>query len=139
MRDILFLGVIACLVLLAFRKPYVAVTLWLWTGLFVPKHWLYGFASGISYNTLFVLITVIVYGIATYKRPMRLTPLILMMLLFTVHITITTTVTVSDPDYVWSEWIKFSKTLLIILFVSLIIQTRNHFNYLLMAYVFSLG
>ncbi|MFB9936601.1 putative O-glycosylation ligase, exosortase A system-associated [Photobacterium aphoticum] len=139
MRDILFLGVIACLVLLAFRKPYVAVTLWLWTGLFVPKHWLYGFASGISYNTLFVLITVIVYGIAAYKRPMRLTPLILMMLLFTVHITITTTVTVSDPDYVWSEWVKFSKTLLIILFVSLIIQTRNHFNYLLMAYVFSLG
>ncbi|MGF1685686.1 putative O-glycosylation ligase, exosortase A system-associated [Photobacterium japonica] len=139
MRDLVFVLVIVCLVLLALRKPYVAVTLWLWTGLFVPKYWLHGFAAGISFNSLFVLLTFIMYVASPDKRALRSTPLLIVFFLFFAHVTLTTVFTVADPDYVFNEWVKFSKTILMMLFMFLIIKSRNHFNYLLMAYVFSLG
>ncbi|MBV1842059.1 putative O-glycosylation ligase, exosortase A system-associated [Photobacterium ganghwense] len=139
MRDIIFFSVVCALLLFAVRRPYIAVSLWLWTGIFVPAYWLYGFAKGLSFNSLFALLTILVYIVYPRKDPVKITTTFVITFLFCLHVTITSVTNVALPDFVWSEWVKFFKIVLLMVFIILIIRDRNHFKYLCTVFVFSLG
>lgn len=139
MRDIVFVALFAVLVVLAFKRPYISVSLWLWAGLFVPAYWLYGFAKDISFQSILVAITVLVYLFDRNKNKFSINLLYFLVILIYLHFTVTTFTTIGIEEKTWLEWDKFSKTMLLMLFITLIIRTRTHFNYILMVFVASMG
>ncbi|PSU35576.1 putative O-glycosylation ligase, exosortase A system-associated [Photobacterium lutimaris] len=139
MRDIVFVIFFACLMVFAFRRSYISVSLWLWAGLFVPAYWLYSFAHGISFQTILVVVTVIVYLFDRNKSKFSINFLLFTVLLIYMHFTITTFYSLGIEEKVWLEWQKFSKIMLLMLFIVLIIRSKVHFNYILMVFVLSLG
>ncbi|MGF1723870.1 putative O-glycosylation ligase, exosortase A system-associated [Photobacterium nomapromontoriensis] len=138
MRDIVFVISFAILIVYAFKRPYVSVSLWLWVGLFVPASWLYGFASSISFQTILAIVTFFSYLIYK-KNKVHVNFLLIMVMLLYIHFTITSIYTIGIDEVVWLEWFKFSKTMLLMLFIVLIVRKKNHFNYILMTFVLSLG
>ncbi|KHT64186.1 hypothetical protein RJ45_07880 [Photobacterium gaetbulicola] len=139
MRDIAFVFLFAFLVIFAFKRSYISVSLWLWAGLFVPAYWLYSFAHSISFQTILVVITVIVYLFDRNKSKSGFNFLFFLVILIYMHFTLTTYYAIGPEEKVWLEWEKFSKIMLLTLFITLIIRKKVHFTYILMVFVLSLG
>ncbi|MDC0609955.1 putative O-glycosylation ligase, exosortase A system-associated [Vibrio sp.] len=140
MREVVFLLAFLVLFVLSFRRPFVAVSLWLWSGLFVPIYWLYGgFASSISYNSLFAFSAMAGYFIYKKKPDFKITALFLVVILLFIHTTITSFTALVYPTVVWMSWENFAKGILLFLFISLIIRKQHHFNLVLWGVVLSIG
>ncbi len=75
MRDLVFVTAFAFMAVFAIRRPFIALSLWLWSGLFVPTHWLGGFAASFSYNSAFAALTMLGYLILRDKPRFKLTGL----------------------------------------------------------------
>ncbi|MGR5078182.1 putative O-glycosylation ligase, exosortase A system-associated [Photobacterium swingsii] len=139
MRDIVFVATFAILVFFAIKRPFIALSLWLWSGLFVPIHWLSGFGASISYNTTFALLTMSGYLFMKDKPNLKVTGLFLCVFLFSFHTFLTTQFTLAYFELVWLEWVKFFKIILIFLFVCLLVRDKWHFDLLIWAVVLSVG
>jgi probable O-glycosylation ligase (exosortase A-associated) len=139
MRDAFFLLIFPALLYFCFKKPFIGVTLWLWVALFYPKGWVYGFASGIRYNLIIVLATILSYFFMKHKPQTKWDGLSWLILLFLFWTFITSIFTISIPAIVWTEWIEFLKICLLYFFAIAIIRTETHINVLLWGVVFSLG
>ncbi|PSW21206.1 putative O-glycosylation ligase, exosortase A system-associated [Photobacterium sanctipauli] len=139
MRDIAFFAVFLVLLVFAFRKNFIALGLWTWSGLIVPKYWLYGFASSISYNSTFSLITLMLYVISKNKQRIYLTSLLVFLVFFSIHVSATTFLTIGFTEIVNAEWIKFFKGILMLVMILLIVRSRLHFNFLLACILLSTG
>lgn len=139
MRDLVFVFFFSILFILALRRPYVSVSLWLWAGLFVPAYWLYGFAHDVSFQTILAISTAVVFLFYQRRAKFGFNILFFLVLLIYFHFTVTSIYTIGVEDDVWLEWNKFSKVMLLTLFVVLIIRSRDHFNYIVMMFVLSLG
>ncbi|MDG3088278.1 putative O-glycosylation ligase, exosortase A system-associated [Vibrio hannami] len=139
MRDIVFLLAFAALFILAIKRPYISLSLWLWSGLFVPVYWLHGIAQSISYNTVFAACTIIGYLI--YRNKSRVPPnaLLVLPLLFLAHTTLTSIVTIGIEPYVWLSWENFLKVMLLFLFASLILRQKHQFELFIWVIVLSVG
>ena len=44
MRDLFMLAILPLLLYPMFKRPFIAVGMWLWTALFFPNGWVYGMA-----------------------------------------------------------------------------------------------
>ncbi|MGF1728594.1 putative O-glycosylation ligase, exosortase A system-associated [Photobacterium kasasachensis] len=139
MRDIVFLIVSVYLIYLSLRKPYVAVALWLWVGLFVPVHWLYGFAQNISFNSIFAFTALIGYLFQSNKKKVGFDFGFLCVALFWFHTILTTVLTIGIPDLVWDEWIKLTKKLLLAMMIILCVRRKNELELFCWVVVLSIG
>ncbi|WP_459778626.1 putative O-glycosylation ligase, exosortase A system-associated [Photobacterium sp. R1] len=139
MRDLVFLSVFMILACLSLRRPYMAVSLWLWSGLFVPSYWVYSFAKPISYNTAFALITFLTYLFSRRKPVILMDGVVVFTCLFWILTGLTTYNTIIIPELVWLEWEKFSKVFLMFMMIALIIRQRHEFEMLLWGLIMSVG
>ncbi len=139
MRDLVFFSAFLILAVLAMRRPYIALSLWLWSGLFVPKHWLYGFAANFSYNTAFSLITILGYLLYKEKLKLKFNAIIFFAFSFFFYTILTSSNTIAFSELVWLEWEKFAKIFLLFFFSILILKEQHHFKMFIWAIVFSVG
>lgn len=139
MRNLVFLLAFSALFVLAARRPFVALSLWLWSGLFVPKYWLYGFAGSISYNTVFALITLVGFVISRAKPNFKTDILFVFVILFFIQTLLTSVFSLNLPAVVWTSWQNFAKGMLLFLFVCLILRKAHQFDFFVWAIVLSLG
>lgn len=139
MRDIVFVIAFIILFFLSLKRPFVAVSLWIWSGLFVPSYWLYGFASSYSYNTMFALSTMLGYLFYKRKPEFKVNIIFIFVLLFFIQTTITSFYALAPSFIVWGDWENFSKVILFFIFTSLIIRSRNQFNFFIWAIVLSIS
>ncbi|MGR5237543.1 putative O-glycosylation ligase, exosortase A system-associated [Vibrio alfacsensis] len=139
MRDLFFITFFLVMLPIALRKPFVSVSIWLWSGLFVPIYWLYGFAESIPYNVIFAAVTVLSY-LASRNRPeFKLDSLFLFISLFFLHTTLTTFTTIVNPDITWIAWENFFKVFLLFVFICLIVREKVHFELMIWVLVLSVG
>ncbi|MGF1692171.1 putative O-glycosylation ligase, exosortase A system-associated [Photobacterium kagoshimensis] len=139
MRDIVFVVAFLFMLVFAIRRPFIALSLWLWSGLFVPTHWLGGFAASFSYNTAFALLTMLGYCFLRNKPDFKITGLFVCVLIFCFHTLLTTQFTLAYFELVWLEWIKFFKIILTFIFVCLLVRKKAHFDMVIWAIVLSIG
>lgn len=139
MRDVVLISVFLILACFALRRSYIAVSLWLWSGLFVPAYWVYGFAKPISYNTVFALLTLITYLFSRKKPAVIFDGVVFIAVLFWLHTGLTTYNTIIFPELVWPEWEKFSKIFLLFIMIALIIRQKHEFDMLLWGILMSVG
>lgn len=139
MRDIVFLSAMLPLLFFAIRRPFIAVSLWLWSGLFVPRYWIYGLADVVSFNTLFAVLTGLSFIFGQNKPKYRLDFLLVLVLIFFFHTTVTSFFTVTIPVVVWMSWEHFAKGILLFFFISLLFRKEHQFNFFIWAIILSLG
>jgi len=139
MRDLFMLAILPLLLYPMFKRPFIAVGMWLWTALFFPNGWVYGMASGLRYNLIFTAIAIVGYVAMKHKPKFRLDGLTLLVLFFFVWTTVSTMLTVGRPDVAWEYWNRFAKTIVLFLFVLMIVEKKLHLDFMLGCVVLSVG
>ncbi|MES2316877.1 MAG: putative O-glycosylation ligase, exosortase A system-associated [Pseudomonadota bacterium] len=139
MRDTFFLLILAILLYLMAKRPFVAVGLWIWTAMFYPNGWLYGFASGFRYNLVFTAVAILGYVALRQKPKVSFGTLGGLILLFFAWTTISTVLTSGLAETTWDFWVRFFKVILLFVFVVLVINKKLHVDFFLWCVVLSIG
>lgn len=139
MRDFFFLGALPFLAFFTIKRPFIGVGLWIWTALFFPNAWLYGIASGIRYNLLLGLLTIVSYLFTKKKTKVVFGGLGYTVLAFWLWTTVTTSMTIAPPEISWEIWTRFTKVILLFTFIVLIIKRKIELDFLLFCLIFSIG
>jgi probable O-glycosylation ligase (exosortase A-associated) len=139
MRDLVMLAVLPFMIYFMARRPFIAVGMWIWTALFFPNAWVYGFAGSIRYNLLFTAVAILTYLVMKNKPRPMLGALGAMVLLFFVWTTISTTFGLAPPERSWDIWSRFAKVVTLFLFVVLVIEKKLHVDFFLWCVVLSVG
>ena len=128
MRDILLVLVFPALLYFIFRRPYIGVSLWIWSAMFFPNGWVWGFASSFRYNMLIAVATILSYVLQKNKLKTDGSALTVLILFFFIWSTISSILTISNPDVVWFEWNVFFKIVIFYVLCILTIKTKHHVN-----------
>lgn len=137
MRDIFLITVFPVLLYFIFRRPYIGVSLWIWSAMFFPNGWVWGFASSLRYNMLIAVATILSYLFQQNKVKTDASGLTILILFFFLWTTISSVFTISNPDIVWFEWSVFFKIIVFYLFCILTIKTKHHINVFIWAITLS--
>lgn len=137
MRDLLLVAIFPILLYFIFKRPYIGVSLWMWSAMFFPNGWVWGFASSLRYNLLIAAATILSYVFQKDKIKTELSGLTVLILFFFIWTTISSAFTISNPDIVWFEWGIFLKIIVFYIFCILTIKTKHHVNVFLWAITLS--
>jgi probable O-glycosylation ligase (exosortase A-associated) len=139
MRDLLILCLLPVMLYTMAQRPFIAVGMWLWTALFFPNGWLYGFASIIRFNLLFTGVAMLSYLAYKYKPKVQLGVIGGCVLLFFLWTTLSTITTIGNPDITWEYWNRFLKVVMLFVFVLLTVKDKLHVDFVLWCVVLSVG
>lgn len=139
MRDLFLLAVLPFLLFPAFKRPFIGVGLCIWTAMFYPNGWVYGIAAPVRFNLLFIIATGAAYLMSKDRSKVHLGPIGVLILVFFCWTTITTIVGIGDPDIQWEIWSRFSKIIMLFLFVVMIVRKKLHIDFFFWCIVFSIG
>lgn len=139
MRDVFLLAILPFMLYMMARRPFVGLGLWIWTALFFPNAWVYGPAAVIRYNLLFAGVTAFSYFVMKHKPRFRLSGTGALVLLFFLWTTASTFMGVGFPDLKWDIWNRFSKVILLFVFVLAVVDTKLHLDFFLGCVVLSVG
>ncbi len=139
MRDLMLLALLPILLYVAAQRPFIALGLWIWTAMFFPNAWVYSAASGIRYNLLFSIVTILGYMISKNKQQLQLGNVGVLVLIFFGWTTISTTLTLGVPEVAWDIWVRFFKVVLLFIFVLLVMNKKLHIDFFLGCLVLSIG
>lgn len=137
MRSLIVLGLYCAYLVLGAAGPFVAGLGYVWTDLFSPQN---------VANDLIVFPASKVMAIATFgfyllldrRNPPRPTLGIVLLLLFAVWVTLTTTWAV-DPESAWPKWDASVKTLLFAAFLPFLFRSRVQLEALVLTILFALS
>jgi probable O-glycosylation ligase (exosortase A-associated) len=139
MRDIFILCLLPIMLYAMVQRPFIAVGMWVWTALFFPNGWLYGFSSIIRFNLLFTGVAILGYLAYRHKPKIRLDGVGMLILLFFLWTTMSTVTTVGNPAIAWEYWNRFLKVVMLFVFVLLTIKDKLHVDFVLWCVVLSVG
>jgi len=139
MRDLLILCLLPVMLYTMAQRPFIAVGMWLWTALFFPNGWLYGFATIIRFNLLFTGVAMLSYLVYKHKPKVQLGSTGALVLLFLLWTTFSTITTIGVPDVAWEYWSRFFKVVMLFVFVVLTIKDKLHIDFVLWCVVLSVG
>lgn len=139
MRDLFFLAILPLILYAMFKRPFIAVGMWIWTAMFFPNAWMYGFASSLRYNLIFTGITILGYLMLKDKPKVQFGAVGGLILLFFLWTTGSTLMTEGLPEVAWEYWTRFFKVILLFAFVVLIIEKKLHMDFFLWCVVMSIG
>jgi probable O-glycosylation ligase (exosortase A-associated) len=139
MRDLLILCLLPVMLYTMAQRPFIAVGMWLWTALFFPNGWLYGFASIIRFNLLFTGVAMLSYLAYKRKPKVQLGAIGGLVLLFLLWTTLSTMTTVGLPAVAWEYWSRLLKVVMLFVFVLLAVKDKLHVDFVLWCVVLSVG
>jgi probable O-glycosylation ligase (exosortase A-associated) len=103
MRDLLLLASLLYLVPVAIVRPWVGVLGWFWVSYFVPHSFTWGFGRRLPVAALIGGATLVGFLFSRDRRPLPGTWSVILMSLFAVHMTITTSLAF-NPELSWVKW-----------------------------------
>jgi len=139
MRDLLILALLPVMLYTMAQRPFIAVGMWLWTALFFPNGWLYGFASIVRFNLLFTGVAMLSYLAYKHKPKVQLGLIGGLVLMFFLWTTMSTLTTVGRPEIAWEYWSRFLKVVMLFVFVVLTVKDKLHVDFVLACVVLSVG
>lgn len=140
MRDILLVAFFFVAVYYAFRRPYLGVAAWIWIALTAPAEWVFGFSQSFRLNLTIVLVTMVAYLSSDRKEQLKPSKILKLVLFFWFWTLISTLFNDSTSfQWVFDYWIKFSKIVLLFIFVILTLRSRLHIDTIIWAVVLSIS
>jgi len=138
MRDFALTLALVVLAPIALRFPFVGIYVWVWLSLMNPHRLTYGFAQDLPFNMVVAVFTLLGCVFTREKLNFKLQPVTLLVVLFSVWITLTT-IFAPTPDVTTPLWSRNIKTMLLLLMVMALITTRVRLNGLMWVMTISLG
>jgi putative inorganic carbon (hco3(-)) transporter len=124
MRDIVVMSIVLMLAVVALRRPWIGVLLWVWVSLMNPHRFTYGFAYDAPVAMIAALATLIGF-LATREResPMK-GPGVTLFVLFTVWVTITWALG-KNPSEQFAQWDKIMKVNFMVIVCLMLFRTKE--------------
>lgn len=138
MRDLLLLGLLPIFIYYAIRKPFIGLSLWLWTSLVPMQTWSYGLATEVRWNMVFAICTMIGYFFMKNKPKMKVNAIVVSMLFFFFIATVSSIFHQGFDALVWDRWERFLKAMVFFTFACLIVDKKLHVNALMWACALSI-
>lgn len=140
MRSLLIAGDMLFLLCMSMARPFVGVLLWSWIAFMNPHQLAWGFASAVPWAWLTFIATVIGCCVAGEPKRLPVTGVTVLMVLFMVAITATTTVAMSpDIGNVLNKYFFVIKVFTFILITISLLTTRRRIVALIWIMVISLA
>lgn len=142
MRDIALLLFIIFASFYILRSPFIGVALSIWTSLFTPNLWVFGFGQSLRINFLFLalfLISLVINKSKIQNKNYSFTSMCFMLFAFFILGTLSAIFTISYEDVVWMEWSFFYKTLLLYFFVVWVVHTEIQIKTIIWAMILSVS
>jgi probable O-glycosylation ligase (exosortase A-associated) len=138
MRDILIFGIIFGLLPFVFKRPAIGALLFTWISLMNPHRLTYGAAYAFPFAAVVAGVTVL--GLLVSKQPKRfpLTPVTATLLVFYFWMNITSLFAL-EPDLVWKEWDRVTKTFIMVAVTLMVINTEKNIKLFVWVVALSLG
>jgi len=139
MRDIILVSLLPILVYYSFKRPFIGAGLWLWTSSFNVNQLVYSFASTITYNRLFAIITILAYFFNRNKPKFYLDKLSLLILFFFIWTTLSSILGGANQEIIWVRWNEFMRIILFYFFAIAILHRKRHIDFMMWLLVLSIG
>ena len=121
------------------KQPWIGVLLGLWVSAMNPQHFAFGFAVGIPFVQIIVVVTLI--GMVTSKEQVRLpiNATTLLLILFPIWMCVTYAFALEHQDDGFNRWEEVMKIFFSVLVSASIIKSRKHVEWMIWVIVFSVG
>lgn len=139
MRDLLLLCLLPLMLYAMAQRPFIAAGMWLWTAMFFPNGWVYGFASAIRYNLLFAGVGFLAYLAYKHKPKIRLEGLSWLVMAFFAWTTLSSAATIGNSAVAWEYWNRFLTIVLLFVFIVVTIKDKLHLDFVLWCVLLSVG
>ncbi len=136
MRDLAFIGFLAALFGIGFRRPFVLVLAYVYIDIVVPQRLTYFLLNSVPVSLIAVMAAVIAWAIADDKRDMRFAPRQFLLLLLLIYCGVSTS-TADFPIQAAGKWEWVWKALAFAIFIPLTLRTRLRFETLSLFMVLS--
>jgi putative inorganic carbon (hco3(-)) transporter len=138
MRDLALFCIFFSLLPFAFKRPVIGVLIFTWVSLMNPHRLTYGSAYEFPFAAIVVGVTLI--GMLASREPKRMpiTPLTVVLLLFTLWMTVTC-FGAFEPERAWTEWQRVTKTMFMIFVTFAVIATAEDIKRYAWVVALSLG
>lgn len=137
MRDLILLGLLPILMYYAIRKPFIGLSLWLWTSLVPMQTWSWGMATSVRWNMIFALCTMVGYVFMKNKPKVKFNGIFVSMICLLILATLASFFHQGFDLLVWQRWDSFLKASIFFVFVFLIVEKKLHVEALMWACVLS--
>ncbi len=101
--------------------------------------WVTGVAQSIRYNLVFSILTIFVYLTSKNKVNLHLGSIGTLVLLFFAWTTTTSMFGLANPEITWDAWSKFSKVVVLFVFILLIVSRKLHIDFMIWCLMLSVG
>lgn len=138
MRDIVIFGIIFGLLPFVFKRPALGALLFTWVSLMNPHRLAYGAAYNFQFAAVIAAVTILSMVISKEPKRFPVTPVTITLLLFYAWMNITSPFAL-EPDLVWREWDRVTKTFLMVAITLMVINTEKNIKLFTWVVALSLG
>ena len=137
-RDLVFLVSMFGMLPVAFVAPHAGVLLWGWFAIMNPHREAWNVASLLRINLVIALVTIVAWFVSREPKRLPLDTTVILLLIFGGWITLSTLMAVNPPT-AWHLWGRTVKTLIFILMIIIIMQSRVRVHSFMWIVAVSLG
>jgi probable O-glycosylation ligase (exosortase A-associated) len=138
MRDTLLSLIVATLLIVTLRHPFVGALTWTWLGTMNPHRLSFGFAYAFPFAAIAAGVTVFSWLFSREPKRLPNHPLLWLLLAWLVWITVTTAFALFQ-DEAWQRWREVMKVHAMTLVILAMLTTRRRLELLLAVLVASIG
>jgi probable O-glycosylation ligase (exosortase A-associated) len=138
MRDILVSLLILGPLVFAFKRPVIGAMLFTWVSLMNPHRLTYGFAYNFPFAAVIAVVTAIALLVSKEPKRLPMTPVTATLLIFSAWITFTSFFAL-EPDLVWREWERVSKTFVMVIVTMMVLNREKDLKLFVWVVALSLG
>ncbi len=139
MRDLIFIGLMGLLLLMAMGRPFVGLLVYSWISFMSPHRLSWGIAVGQPWAMVAFLATVVGMIVAREPKRLQLTLIMVLLAVFAVCITGTTLIAISPDAVVWKQWDRVFKVIIGLLLTAALLTERWRIHAIIWLIVISLG
>lgn len=123
MRDLIFVGYLCLILLLAFKRPFIFTLIYAYIDIVAPQRLSYFMLNSIPLSLIVFALAVLGFLVSDEKKDVRIAPRWVLMILLLCYCGYTTTIA-DEPLYAQEKWAWVWKALVFAAFLPLTLRTR---------------
>lgn len=139
MRDLLALLLVPVFVYYGFKRPFIAMGIWLWSSTFHIGMLVFGFASSIPFNKIFAITAILSLIFSRDKPGFKINSLTIAIILFYIITTLSNISPLGNQDMANESWLDYSKVVLFYLFAISTFEKKIHYDFVIWLLVAAVG
>jgi len=127
MRDLILVMVFGVVLVPTFVLPHIGVLVWAWIAIMNPHRESYGFSLNLQFNLVIAALTLLAWLFSGERKRVPMNPVTILLVLFTIWMTVTTFAGLK-PDYSYEMLDRNFKTMLLVLAIMALINTKTRIH-----------